>query len=343
MKKGRWLGFVFFTAIAAALYFLLRSINFSDVYTILGLTKWYFVVLAVLATFLTFAIWAFRWAYFFHDVFKGDFWFLLNVIFAGAFFNTITPGAGIGGEPFRAHFLSKRYKKSKIKMLGLVLGDKFFQLITLAAFGIFSVLFVLIYVKISNTLTIILEFILIVVLVLAGLALYFSLKKAHFNIGIFFKKLHSFNFIKKYFPSQDHLERYLNKTLKAFLNVFRGVIKNKKNVFFGFLLSIAFWLLNYLTSYFLFLSLDYRVNFLSVIIVVTLANIIGDLSMIPVGAGVTEVSMILLYSAMGILVPFALVVSLLSRIIYYIFSLGVGGLSLLYVRRVTNGKKGFFG
>jgi len=54
---------------------------------------------------------------------------------------------------------------------------------------------------------------------------------------------------------------------------------------------------------------------------------------------ITELTMTLLFSAMGIFPPLALLVVLLTRLIYYFFSLVVGGLSLLYIRKITNGEK----
>lgn len=335
----RWFGFFFIVALIGLAILLLRKIDFYEIYLILTYAKWYYVILAFFCTFLTFAIWAFRWSYFFGGVFKKDFWFLFSVLFAGAFFNTITPGAGIGGEPFRAHFLAKRYKKSKIHMLGYILGDKFFQLITLAFLGIISIFFVLIYFKISDNLKLVLEIILLVVLSLATFSIYFTLKKVNFNIGVFFRKLHLLRFVKNNFSTPDDLERYINKTIKMFLGMFRKIVHSKRNLFVGFFLSLVFWTLNFLNSYFLFLAFNHHINFLSVAVVVTLATIIGDLSFVPSGIGVTEITMTLLYSAMGISIPLALLVALLSRIIYYFFSLVVGGICLIYVTKATNGKK----
>ena len=147
MKK-KVITFVFFAAVAFLLYLVLKDIDFMEVYLILSYAKPIYIILAVSAIAMTFISWNFRWTNFFGRLFKRDFWFLLNVLLAGAFFNTITPGAGIAGEPFRAHFLAKRYKQPQVKMLSYVLGDKFYQLMTLAFFTIFSIFFVLIYVKI---------------------------------------------------------------------------------------------------------------------------------------------------------------------------------------------------
>ena len=88
----------------------------------------------------------------------------------------------------------------------------------------------------------------------------------------------------------------------------------------------------YLSSYFLFISLNSQINFLSLIVVVTLSYLIGDISPVPGGIGLTEGTMFLLYSAIGVSPSIAIVISLLSRMIYYFFSLLMGGLSLIYLR-----------
>jgi hypothetical protein len=335
----KWFNLAFLLVIIGLLIWILKGINFKDVYLLLKYANPYYIFLAVLVTFLSFVVWNFRWTYMFRDIVHGDFMFLLHVLFAGAFFNTVTPAAGIGGEPLRAHFLASRYKKTRIKMLGYVLGDKFFQLIVLAFFGIFSLLFVLFFVKISPTLRGVLAGILAFVLLLAGFVIYIILKKLKYNLGAIFKKLHFFNFIKDNFKKPKDFENYLNKKSAEVGKVFRKVVRNRNNLIIGLFLSAIFWLLEYLVAYFLFLAFGFQVNFFSVIVVVTLANLIGAVSLFPGGIGVVEISMTLLFSAMGIMAPMALLVSFLTRIIYYVFSLGIGSYSLLHVRKMTNGGK----
>ncbi len=321
--------------VAVVLYFLLRKINFYEIYLLLTYAKLNYVLLAILATFLTFIVWAFRWRH----VFKGNFWFLLSVLFSGAFFNTITPGVGVAGDFFKAHILSKKYKKSKAKILGYVFGDKFSQLAVLVFFSIFSILFILFYVKISHTLRLILEGVLILVFVLISLAIYLLFKKENFNLGFILKKFHFLGFIKKHFRTPEELEMYTNRKIKSFIKTFKDFVKKKENLIWGISLSFLFWIFNYLTAYFLFLAFNYHVNFLSVIIVVTLGVLIGDLSLSPAGVGFNELTMTLLFSAMGIMVPLALLVSVLTRLIYYFFSLVVGGFCLIKVRKILNGDK----
>lgn len=335
MKKV--FSFFWTVVILGLLIYLLKDINFYEVYLLLEKANLSWFFLAFACSFLTFVVWNYRCMYILKGYIKPKFWFFLKVLFAGSFFNTVTPGAGIGGEPFRAHYLSLKYKKPRSKILGYILGDTFFRLIVLFGFILFSVLFIFVYVKISNNLKYLLEGILIFVLVISFSVLYLILKKLRFNIGAFFGRLYFFKIIKNKFESKDFFVKYLNSKISNFSKVFRKVVKNKKNFFVGTVLSFVFWMLNFLTAYFLFLSFGHNANFLSVIIVFTLGNIIGSVSPIPGGVGVVESSMTLLYSAMGIASPLALLVAVLQRIIYYFFSLFIGGINLISLRGLSKG------
>lgn len=333
----RVISFIFTIAIIALLIYILWDINFYEVYVLIAKANPGWFLLAVLAMFLTYVAWNLRWQYIFKPIFKGDFKFFLQVLFAGAFISTVTPGAGIGGEPFRAHYLAKKYKKSRSMMLGYVLGDTFFKIAVFAVFIVFSVFFVLIFVNISDSLKLILELILVGVLIAAGVLLFSILKRFHFKLGVIFKKLYHLRFIRYKFSSEKHFSEYLNTKFRWILTIFRKVVRKKENLYFGLFLSVIFWILHFLVAYFLFLSFGYQVNFLSVIIVVTLAWAIGSLSVVPGGVGVIESGMTLLYSAMGIPVPLAFLVAFSTRIINYFFALFIGGMSLVHLRKLFNG------
>src|SRR3989344_9274254 len=113
-------------------FFLLKNINLYEIYTYLKVLNPIYFFLAFFAYVLYFLAWSFRGKFFFDKIFKVKYFFLLKVFLAGAFFNTITPGAGVGGQPFMAYFLGKKYKKSKNKSLSVILGDRFFHLLIFA-------------------------------------------------------------------------------------------------------------------------------------------------------------------------------------------------------------------
>jgi len=339
----RLLKFIPTAIVLVLLIWVLWDINFFEVYELIANVNplWFF--LAVFSSVMVFVVWNLRCQYIFNPYIKGDFKFFMHVLLAGSFFNTVTPGAGIGGEPFRAHFLAKKYKKPHSKVLAYVLGDSFFKISVLFCLVIFSVFFVLIYVKIPGPLKITLEVILISVFLIFSLILFFLFKQFRIKPGILFKKLYFFEFVSKRFESEKHFVSFINKVIHRISKVFRKVVVNKNNLFVGFILTIFFWLFNFLIAYFLFLSFGHHVNFVFVLVVVTLAEIVGAISIFPGGVGVIEGSMTLLYSAMGIPPPLALLVSFLSRMIYYFFSLFIGGMSLVYLRKNSSkGKRNFF-
>jgi len=140
-------GFLFTAIILFMIFLILRNINFFEVYSLLRKINLIYFFLAILFYLIGFLLWNFRFMYTIKKLVSGDFYFFLNVLFAGSFFNTITPGANVGGEPFRAYLLSKKYKKSKSKILGAIFADKSFNLLAFSGFLVFSVLFVLFFIQ----------------------------------------------------------------------------------------------------------------------------------------------------------------------------------------------------
>jgi uncharacterized protein (TIRG00374 family) len=66
-----------------------------------------------------------------------------------------------------------------------------------------------------------------------------------------------------------------------------------------------------------------------VIVIVTVSTLVGDASVAPGGAGFMEATMIALCAAFGVPEEAAAAVTLMARGIFYIVSLGVGGLCLI--------------
>ncbi len=329
-KAWRYIGIIIIIGLAI---WLIYHLNFVEIYNLIKKADPLFLILAIIAMGSSFIVWNIRWI----PIFKGHirrpkFWFFLKVVLAGEFFNTITPGMGVGGEPFKAHLIAKKYKKPQSKIFGLVMADTFYKLIAWGTFIIFSASFVLIYIQIPTSLKLVLEAILLFIILIAILSILILLNKINFKIGNLFKALHKLNCIKKRFKKSKDLSNYINSKIKMLLNIFRKVIKKKKNAWLGIPLSFAFWILQFLCSYFLFLAFGYNINFLSVIVVFTLGIIIGSLSPLPGGIGTIEGATTLLYSAIGIIPSLAVLVAFASRIVYYLFSLLIGGLALLLLK-----------
>ena len=336
MKK--WVGLAVLLGILI-LAFVLKDIHFYEVLKLLkNLNPGYFF-LAFLCSLLSFLVLNAKFIALVKETFKIEYFFSLAVLFAGSFLNILTPGAGVGGEPIKAFFLNKRYKISKTKVFGIIGADKFFQLMVFSFFLLFSILFLLFFINIPKNLKFTLEIILFITLFLFGVFIFLNIKTINFNPGFFFKVFYGLWFIKSKFSSSREFEKFINSKAQIFFRAFKKISKTRKNFFYGIFYSILFYIFVYLLSWFLFLSFGYSVNFLSIIIVVTLGMLIGEISPVPGGVGVTESTMFLLYNAMGISFSLAVIVALFSRLIHYFFSFIVGGLSLVYLEQFL-GKNG---
>ena len=311
-----------------ALIYIIGKINFSEVYQVLQNTKPKFFALAFVAYALGIVVFSLRGMISVRKIIEPDFWFFLNTTLAGSFVNIITPGAQVGGEPVRAYYLGKKYNKPKTKVFGAVLADRIIHGMVSLFFVIASLLFILTYIPVSREMKIIFQTILFFLLAFLVLIFLLNLKRTKFNIIGFLKKI---GIVKKI--NGNSKIGSVEKHLGNFTTSFKKTFFNKKTLFFGILFSFAVWILDYLSAYFLFLSLEVKISFFLVIVVMSLGSLIGDLSPTPGGAGLVEGFMIFLYSLVGISLPAAIIISILSRLIVYFHSLVLGGFSLLYLEK----------
>ncbi|MBU1103336.1 MAG: flippase-like domain-containing protein [Nanoarchaeota archaeon] len=317
--------------IIVLLFITLKDIDFIEVYNLLKQIKPAYFILAILSYFAYFLIWNIRWRHTMHGFVKTKFFSLFQVLLAGVFVNTITPGTGIGGEPVRAYFLNKKYKKPKTKFLSYILADKTFNLISFAIFIIFSLVFFFFFLDIS-LISRAIALVIIIPLITTMIILFLILKNSSHEIRWLAKKLYKLKSVRKNFNSFRHLEKYLALKLYNFKKVFKEVVTDKHKIYFGITLSIFLRLFEYFAAYLIFLSLGADINFMSIIVVVTLSNFLGDISPTPGGIGIVEGSMILLYSAIGIPAALAAVAALLTRVVYYFYTILLGGLCFLWLK-----------
>lgn len=330
----RW-RILFGLLILVIVFFLLRSIDFIELWYLIDEADNSLLFMAFLSYFFGFIVFNIRSMYISRKVVKLGFWFSFQTMLAGFFANNVTPGPQVGGDPVRAHFIGLKYGKSKSKVFGAILADRFFHLTASLFFTIASLLFVITYVPVSIEFKIIFQTLLFAVLIFFSFIAYFSFRKSNFDIEFFLDK------IRGIFPGQkprnrkSQLEKILIEHFGHFAKTFRRVIKDKKMIFFGTTLSIIHWILNFASSYFLFLSLGSEVSFLVVVVVFNIGNLIGYLSPIPGGIGLVEGASIITYTLLGIPLAMAIAVSLLTRIIFYFFSLFLGGLSLVHLEHTV--------
>ena len=326
--KTKWR--IFFGAIVVVLLiYAISKINFPEVYQIARGIKPKFFLFAFVSCSLSIIIFSLRGMISLRKVVPHhDFWFFLETTLAGFFVNSITPGLTASGEPIRAYFLGEKYSIPKTKVFGALLADRILHGAVSLFFVIASLLFVLTYIPVSAELKTIFQAVLFFIFLFLAIILFLNAKKTKFNFKVLLKKT---GILKKIKNNKKML--YIGQTFGNFITHFKKTITDKKTLFWGMLFSFVYWILNYLSSYFLFLSLDVKVSFFLVIIVVSLGSLLREFSPSPGGAGLVEGLMIFLYAVLGVNLQAAIIVSVLSRLILYFHSLVLGGISIFHLEK----------
>ncbi|MFH1210478.1 MAG: lysylphosphatidylglycerol synthase transmembrane domain-containing protein [archaeon] len=322
MKKRYQIIFVILAL--SLLYFVLNKVGFRNIWENLMLLKWYYLVLAVGINLLVFMTWNYKWKLLVDKISKVRFWQLFPVLMTGVFFNAATPTANVGGEPLRAYYLGKIFKKDKSKYFATIIIDKITNAGTALIFVLFSVLFIWMFLKTSTTLKIVLQTLVIVAAIVIGIAIFYKKLKFRNTAKV------CYPLFKKKFKTKESFLNYAERRKENMFCVLREFYKNRKALTKETGLGILMQIFTFGKAYILFIALGEHVNPLYVILAVSIAVMIGQLIIVPGGIGVVESSMISMYALLGINADVAAMVTILDRVIYYFFALGVGYVMFTY-------------
>jgi len=321
--------------VLALVVYLLREVDFGQAWELFKTANFWFVALAFLAYGVSFMVLSWRFKYALSSFAKPKFWFLLKLTLMGSFIGTITPATQAGGDPVRAHYLGLKYKKPKSEMFGVVLADRLYHAIVSFLFILMSAFFAFTFLPLSNEIKMVLQsafFLLVFALIVI---LLFNFLQRRYNITELFSKLMPFLRRKKVRRAKpkSKFKKIFFEHFGNFSRVFKQVAVTKKVIITGLSLSVVYWVLNFMVPYLLFLSFGQSVSFFMVMVVFNVGIIISEFAPSPGGVGLIEGATFFVYSLVGISVELALAVTLLTRTIFYIYSLGLGGLSLLDLER----------
>lgn len=331
MKKKR-ISFLLTIVILLLLIYILRNIEFFKIGHIIKEANFFYFSLAFLCSLCTFLMYNLRFKINLSEVIKARYWSLFVFSMGGIFFNTLTPGRSVGGEPMKAYFLNEKYRKPKSKLLGAMFADNSFHILVLVLLAVFSLIYALSFFNISRGAAAFFSIVLFILVLILFLILLFVLKRKKINLAFIFKLFYYLPFVRNRFKNRKEYRDYLHEKLQNFGGVYSKIIYNKRKLFLSLLITLLFWFFNFLIPYFLFLAFDLHIRFIPLLAIYAISYFFGDISPFFGGLGIVEGSMFLLYSNIGVLPELALVVILLNSAIYYFFTLFVGGLCWLYLR-----------
>ena len=147
-----------------------------------------------------------------------------------------------------------------------------------------------------------------------------------------------------FFPFQIKILQSISKLLKCDFNISDSfeIVRNSttpKISSISFVLSISYWIIISLAVHLILISFEIdSISILRTISIYSSSVIIGAVSFIPGGMGVTEGSLIGLFTLEGIDVSLALILSVMIRILTMWYAVSVGFICLKLTGGLSNSK-----
>lgn len=311
--------------ITLAFFLIIRAIKIKEIIDVLSGASITIILIAVLLGFIIMLIWCAAWKISLENIHKVSYLKILPVLFAGAFGNVITPGARVGGFPLKAYYLNGIYHGSMSKYMGSSIYDAVVSFLSFLVFVVAAVLYALNrhYADI-NPFLILLGLVFLIILTVIVLWAYILNKNT--------KKRKKLRKLKNKSTLCEKISDSLSKCYSTFLMNF-----NLKTFLGSMLVHGAKWVVVILRNYCVFIALGWDIMFFDVFMIVCFTNFIAYISAIPGGVGITEFSMIKLYSLIGIPVGIATAVAIIDRAIYYFYAVFIGYCANIWLQlSITN-------
>jgi uncharacterized protein (TIRG00374 family) len=136
---------------------------------------------------------------------------------------------------------------------------------------------------------------------------------------IFFKRVTKTKFFSKYIDNMSEFHAIFQKST------------NVKVATICILLGVAYWFIISTAAYYTLLAFDINMlDYLTVLAIYTTSVLLGAISFIPAGIGITEGSIAGLFTLNGIDISTALILSVTIRVLTLWYSVSVGFISLKF-------------
>lgn len=354
MGIWRYKQYILLAVFTLVLFFILSSVGIFGITEHVRSARLIFIMLALLSMFLYYVSLSLNYIVFF----KLRFFPALFTILSGEFFNIISPGIHVAGEPLKAYILSKLQQRPFADQFSAVLSIKIIDLIWYLIFGAVSLFFAVLFVELppqlallAQALVILVVFAAITIILLRSAAVRDILDSLLGMFLRFFQFLYRFTIIPSFSYLQSRIDltpllavkhyvhggiRRVTAATQTFITQghasFRRVFIEKKLFFPLFIFTFAGWMFIFLKTYFVFLAFGYPVSFLFAVLAWMLPSFLGSLLFIPGGFGVTEAVMIGLFYSFGVPLEAAAAIALVDRGLFYFWGLCGGYASFLTLK-----------
>lgn len=305
--KNSIINTILFSIVCFLLYYLIVNTNFNEmVYHIKNINITVITFLVLLQCFTQFLL-SIQWHRLTYTISNiKSFYKIFYILSSGSVIEALTPGAKIGGEFTRYHFLKKEMKLKSEDATKIIILQKSISMSVLFSISILSSIYVCFVLSVN--LALLFKVSLICLSLLLLLFLFSILFLSDKLLYILKNKDNKFyKFVSSYNDSLKQLSR--------------------KEWLIQFVISFLVWILFPLKMFILAKSMGLNESFLVLLAITMTAYAIGTLPITPGGIGTFESSMISLFSLININTTISVTLTVVFRIITFWF---VFLISLLY-------------
>ena len=216
----------------------------------------------------------------------------------------ITPGQI--GELIKAQILKTGFNIPRTKTAPVVLVEKVYDLIGAIIASIIGIIILELEI-----------YLIVFAIFVLALIFFFIYYKPAFEF--FLKQIIKMKFFSKYTENISESYEVIKKSTTP------------KVAIFSIFLSITYWFIVSVAVYYTLLAFDVDIlNYLKVLSIFTTSTILGAITFIPGGIGVTEGSIAGLFTLEGIHMSTALILSVMIRIVTLWYNVGIGFIALKF-------------
>lgn len=204
-----------------------------------------------------------------------------------SFFNNLTPGAGTGGEPFGAYYLSRKTSMTFNEAIASTAAERMAQGVVMVSIMLIAMIVCVPLLPLSSTLIQVLLAGLAGFMVFVGLMFYLSLFRFGACRRIIETVIRALVWAIPFLRSRWDVNQ-IGQHLDGFHQEYRAFLKRPQALFGIVVVTTLNWTLDFLQPYLLFQAFHVDVPFWLIVVSATTIKLMGIFSIIPGGAGLVE-------------------------------------------------------
>ncbi len=256
---------------------------------------------------------------------KTSFWKIFSFTWVGKFIDLLIPAESVSGEITRAYLMNKDSSGNIGGITASIISHRVVS--TIISFGGFLIGVILF--NLSYEVGQLIQGLIITMLIGAMASIFFLIilcMKKELALKIVNSLLNFLHSILRGRWRLKHLKEKIPKILDSFYEGVKILRGHPKSFFLPIAFSIAAWISKLLITILVFISLSVEVPLSAIMVVFAITDTIQTIPLgIPGEVGVTEITMTVLYTAIGVSPIISATATILTRIVTMWFKLLVGG------------------